>query len=123
MIYDLITAPPTPKPTTPKPKIFINEQPPIIIDRKAQSYVVKASAPIVVKPAPVVIHRPGSVESRPVVINVTPKPIVVTKKIVKVERPIVKKYYVEQYSKTEPCACNDVVHEQPPHIPPGCGCK
>lgn len=95
--------------TAQKPHVYVQQQPPIVIDRPPQSLVVKAPAPILVRPAPVIINRPGPVEVRPVVVKHQPKPVVVTKKILKVSRPIVKKYYVEKYSKTEPCPCNDEV--------------
>lgn len=105
------------KPAEEKPKVIINRQPPIVVNRQAQKYVVKAGKPMVVKPAPVVINRPKSVEVRPVVIEHTEKPIIVTKKIVKISRPIVKKYFVEKYSKTEACPCNEKVIDNQP-LPP-----
>lgn len=103
--------------------MYIQQQPPIVVDRKAQNVVVKASAPILIKPAPVIINRPGQVEVRPVVIKHQPKPVVVKKKIVQVSRPIVKKYYVEKYSKQEDCPCKDQTVNVEEENVPDCGCN
>lgn len=137
--FTLAPAPPSPcgcapaPPTTPKPKIFINKQAPIVINRPAQSYTVSAGKPVVVKPAPVVIQRAGKSEVRPYVINVTGRPIVVNKKILKIDRPIIKKVFVEQYSQQEPNPCDEPVPQYPlppvnqcanaiPQQPAPCGC-
>lgn len=118
------TQPPCSSPapsTTPKPKVYVNKQPPIVINRKAQSYVVNAGPAVVIKPAAVVIQRPGQCETVPYTLTVTAKPIIVKKKIIQVSRPIIKKYFVEQYSKTEDCNCKDkVVGVQQPPSPSGC---
>lgn len=103
-------------------QVFINRQPAIIVNRKAQSFVVNAGAPVIIKPAPVVIQRPGSSEYRPYVQTVTSAPIVVTKKIIKIDRPIVKKFYQEAYSQTEACDCGSQTIPLPtPPVSPPCG--
>lgn len=106
--------------TTPKPKVFINKQQPIVINRPAQSYVVNAGAPVHIRPAPVVIQSQGKSEYRPYVQTITSKPIVVDKKIIKIERPIVKKYYEEKYSKTEPSDCGQTIPLPPTSLPSPC---
>lgn len=111
-------APPCAKPE-PKPKVYINKQAPIVINRKAQSYVVNAGAPVIIKPAPVVIQRPGHSEFRPIVQTVTSAPIIVDKKIIKIERPIVKKFYQEAFSQTLPSECGHTIPLKPV-LPPPC---
>lgn len=93
--------------------MYINKQPPIVINRKALSFVVQAGAPVIIKPAPVVIQKPGQSEYRPYVQTVTSAPIIVDKKIIKIERPIVKKYYQEAYSQTLPSEGSQSIPIQP----------
>lgn len=94
---------PAPPPAIPKPKVFVNKQPPIVINRKAQSYTINAGSPVIVKPAPVVIQRPGSSEYVPTYETVTAAPIIVTKKIIKVDRPIIERYVPGRVVWTLPC--------------------
>lgn len=102
--------------------MYINRQPAIIVNRKAQSFVVNAGAPVIIKPAPVVIQRPGSSEYRPYEQTITSPPIIVNKKIIKIDRPIVKKFYQEAYSQQEPCDSGSQTIPLPvPPVSPPCG--
>lgn len=102
--------------------MYINRQPAIIVNRKAQSFVVNAGAPVIIKPAPVVIQRPGTSEYRPYEQTISSPPIIVDKKIIKIDRPIVKKYYHESYSQAESCDCGSQTIPLPiPPVSPPCG--
>lgn len=93
--------------TKQKPHVHVQRHPPIVVDRPSRTVVVEAQKPIHVRTSPVIYNRPGEVEFRPSVVKYQPKPHVVNKKFVRISRPLVKKFYVEQYSKTEPCPCKD----------------
>ena len=102
-------------------KVYVQSQPPIVVDRKQQTVHVKAGKAILINPAPVVIQRKQEVDYRPIVVKHQQKPLIVHKKIVQISRPIHKKYFVEQYTKKEECPCKDQITNVEQQVP-SCGC-